>query len=158
MFRKDKLSSSRIHYCYIIFSTEFKLSCWLCNLSSGLKEKNLQTKECKGKKRCLSFLPPWEFQTPLSLGTPGLLINLPRNRLSHSCLPIKEVQSEVRNIRGEVRCQSGIFRWNCGRHPSRAGSWWAIDAQGLASHPDSIALNTGDCYRPGRRQRRGWAG
>ena len=32
----------------------------------------------------MSFLPPWEFQTPLSLGTPGLLINLPRNWLSHS--------------------------------------------------------------------------
>jgi len=67
VFRKDKLSSSRIHYCYIIFSTEFKLSCWLCNLSSGLKEKNLQTKECKGKKDVCPFfllensrpLSPW---------------------------------------------------------------------------------------------------
>ena len=38
-------------------------------------------KECRGKKS-LSILPPWEFQTPLSLGTPGLLINLPRNWLS----------------------------------------------------------------------------
>ena len=35
------------------------------------------------KKESLSFLPPWEFQTPLFLGTPGLLINLPRNWLSH---------------------------------------------------------------------------
>ena len=34
------------------------------------------------KKKSLSFLPPWEFQTPLSLGTPRLLINLPRNWLS----------------------------------------------------------------------------
>ena len=27
-------------------------------------------------------MPPWEFQTPLSLGTPRLLINLPRKWLS----------------------------------------------------------------------------
>ena len=35
------------------------------------------------RKKRLSFLPPWEFQTPLSLGTPRLLINLPRKWLSH---------------------------------------------------------------------------
>ena len=35
------------------------------------------------KKKSLSFLPPWEFQTPLSLGTPRLPINLPRKWLSH---------------------------------------------------------------------------
>ena len=35
------------------------------------------------KKKTLSFLPPWEFQTPLSLGTPRLPINLPRKWLSH---------------------------------------------------------------------------
>ena len=34
------------------------------------------------KEKGLSFLPPWEFQTPLSLGTPRLLINLPRKGLS----------------------------------------------------------------------------
>ena len=34
------------------------------------------------KKKSLSFLPPWEFQTPLSLATPRLVINLPRNWLS----------------------------------------------------------------------------
>ena len=38
------------------------------------------------KKKSLSFLPPWEFQTPLSLGTPRLPINLPRNWLSHEIL------------------------------------------------------------------------
>ena len=31
VFRKEKLSSSRIHCCCIIPSTEFKLSCSLCN-------------------------------------------------------------------------------------------------------------------------------
>ena len=31
VFRKEKLSSRRIHCCYIILSTEFKLSCLLCN-------------------------------------------------------------------------------------------------------------------------------
>ena len=35
------------------------------------------------KKKSLSFLPPWEFQTPVSLGTPRLPINLPRKWLSH---------------------------------------------------------------------------
>ena len=40
------------------------------------------TEGIEGKKS-LSFFPPWEFQTPLSLGTPRLLINLPRKRLSH---------------------------------------------------------------------------
>ena len=36
------------------------------------------------RKKSLSFLPPWEFQTPLSLGTPRLLINLPRKWLSYN--------------------------------------------------------------------------
>ena len=31
VFRKEKLSSSRIHCSHIILSTEFKLSCLLCN-------------------------------------------------------------------------------------------------------------------------------
>ena len=38
-------------------------------ISSGLKEKKFyvtKTKECRRKKRCLSFPPPWEFQTPIS--------------------------------------------------------------------------------------------
>ena len=39
------------------------------------------------KKKSLSFLPPWEFQTPLSLGTPRLLINLPRNWFSQGWNP-----------------------------------------------------------------------
>ena len=43
-----------------------------------------QTKECKErKKKSLSFPPPREFQIPISSGTPRLLINLPRNLLSH---------------------------------------------------------------------------
>ena len=52
-----------------------------------------KTKECRGEKRGLSFPPPWEFQTPISslrapdlfllLRDPGLLVNLPRNWLSH---------------------------------------------------------------------------
>ena len=35
------------------------------------------------KKKSLSFLPPWEFLTPLSSGTPRLPINLPRKWLSY---------------------------------------------------------------------------
>ena len=34
------------------------------------------------REKSWSFLPPWEFQTPLPLGTPGLIINLPKNWLS----------------------------------------------------------------------------
>ena len=41
-------------------------------------------KECRGTKN-LSFLPPWEIQILLSLGTPRLLINLPRKWLSQWC-------------------------------------------------------------------------
>ena len=50
-----------------------------CNITGWI----LNT-QCWGKKKSLSFLPPWEFHTPLSLGTPRLLINLPRKWLSHS--------------------------------------------------------------------------
>ena len=65
----------------------------------GLKKKTFyvtKTKECRGKKRCLSFPPPWEFQTSISnlrapgpfcrLRDPSLLINLPRNLFSHFTL------------------------------------------------------------------------
>ena len=44
-----------------------------------LRLRNVEGK--RGKKLVL-FLP-WEFQTPLSLGTPRLLIKLPRKWLSH---------------------------------------------------------------------------
>ena len=50
------------HYCYIIV-------------------KNVE------ENKSLSFLPPWEFQNSLSLGTPRLLINLPRKWLSHPQSP-----------------------------------------------------------------------
>ena len=43
------------------------------------------------KKKSLSFLPPWEFQTPLSLGTPRLPINLPRNWLSQNKIENPEI-------------------------------------------------------------------
>ena len=43
----------------------------------------LNWRNVEGKEKCLSFSLPWEFQTPFSLGTPGLLINLPWNWLSH---------------------------------------------------------------------------
>ena len=99
---KEKLSSSRIHCCYVIPSTEFKLSCCCVIISSGLKQKNpfyvTKTKECREKKKkkkkreSLSFPSSWEPQTPNStlrvpdplLGSqePRLLINLPRNSLS----------------------------------------------------------------------------
>ena len=74
--------------------TEFKLSCVIT--SSGPKERKKEKKKKRKnkcfkwprlrnveEKRCLSFPPPWELQTPLSSASPGLLINLPRNWLSH---------------------------------------------------------------------------
>ena len=51
VFRKEKLSSSRIHCCYIILKTEFKLSCLLCNHQSLKKQTFYVTKECRGKKK-----------------------------------------------------------------------------------------------------------
>ena len=54
----QRLSLGRIHYCYIIL-------------------RNVEK-----EKKILSFLPPWEFQTPLSLRTPRLLINLPKKWLN----------------------------------------------------------------------------
>ena len=53
------------------------------------------------KKKSLSFLPPWEFQTPLSLGTPRLLINLPRKWLSQYemlCREKEEINFSVEEI------------------------------------------------------------
>ena len=99
LFKREKLSSSRIHCCCIILTIEFKLSC-LCESSVlGLKGKKMfyvtNTKECsegKKKKGHLSFPAPWEFQTSVSflrapgpsllLGDPGRRINLRRNWLS----------------------------------------------------------------------------
>ena len=61
------MSSSRIRCCYIIIGTEFKLVV-LCNHQLlGLKKKMFyvtKTKECR--KKCLSFPPPREFQTPIA--------------------------------------------------------------------------------------------
>ena len=60
-----------------------------------------KTKECREKKIHLSFPLPWEFQTPISslrvldpsllLRDPGLLVNLPRNWLSHNQKLFKKV-------------------------------------------------------------------
>ena len=61
-----------------------------------LRLRNVEMK--KKKKRCLSFPPPWELQTPSSssrapgppllLGDPQLPINLPRNWLSQFFLEL----------------------------------------------------------------------
>ena len=78
------------------------------------------------KKKSLSFLPPWEFQIPLSLGTPRLLINLPRKWLSQwsgSFTP-RYVTAELLyntahalrryGLGKELLCAVGI----CGLHPN----------------------------------------
>ena len=87
-FFKEKLSSSRIHCCHIILSTEFKLSFFVMQSSApGLKKKKKKTfyvtksKELKKKfffpfllenfrplsslslKSLRTLSPPWESQT-----------------------------------------------------------------------------------------------
>ena len=65
-FFKENLSSSRIYCCYIILSTELKLSCLI--ISSVLKEKKNCPFLLLENSRCLS--PPRAPQTPFSsLGT-----------------------------------------------------------------------------------------
>ena len=76
------------------------------------------TKKYRGNKS-LSFPPPWTCQNPipslrasdtfLLLGDPGLLINLPRNWLSHllllpSIFPSKRVFSDVTNTLNWCHC------------------------------------------------------
>ena len=75
----------------------------------------------------MSFLPPWEFQTPLSLGTPRLLINPPRNWLSHfkSCESwlFALWRSEASLLRGSTA--SGSLA-HCGGAPgglTQSGLW-----------------------------------
>ena len=75
-------------------------------------------KECREGKKGLSFLPPREFQTPLSLGTPRLLINLPRNWLSQN-LPanagdtwdVDSIPGLERSPGGENDYHSSILAW-----------------------------------------------
>ena len=75
---KDQTSSHNLHIKITGLATRF-------NPETVLRQDTLlvyNPKECR-RKKCLSFLPPWEFKTPLSLGTPRLLINLPRKWLSY---------------------------------------------------------------------------
>ena len=78
-------------------------------------------KECRERKKSLSFLPPWEFQTPLSLGTPRLLINLPRKWLSQ-CF-----------VDEDIHCQ--MFQWQI----SLSKCWsqdviWSYYSVSLSTH------------------------
>ena len=74
---KDQTWSHNLHIKITGLATRF-------NPETVLRQDTLlvyNPKECR-RKKCLSFLPPWEFKTPLSLGTPRLFINLPRKWLS----------------------------------------------------------------------------
>ena len=67
---KEKLSLSRIHCCYIILSTEFKLSCLLCNHQFRAYRKKqfyvTETKECREKKKDVCPFLLLEHFRPLS--------------------------------------------------------------------------------------------
>ena len=97
LLRRRNMSSSKIHCCYIIISTELKKKHTLEQdkffccviISSGLKEKTsyvTKTKEYRKKKK-LSLSPLQELWIlfslraldPFLLVGPGLLINLPKN-------------------------------------------------------------------------------
>ena len=78
---KEKLSLSRIHCCYIILSTEFKLSCLLCNHQFRAYRKKqfyvTETKECREKKKMfvlsssLRISDPYlHFESPRPLSPP----------------------------------------------------------------------------------------
>ena len=70
---------SRMHCCYIIPSTEFKLSCLLCNHQfRGLKKKTFyatKTKECRGKNFFLKLV----LSSSLRVPDPYLLLENPRH-------------------------------------------------------------------------------
>ena len=54
VFRKEKLPSSRIHCCYIILSTEFKLNCLLGSHQFWAYRKKFyvtKNKECRERKK-----------------------------------------------------------------------------------------------------------
>ena len=77
-FSRRNRSSSRIHCCYIIIGTEFKLTCFVVQSSAlGLKKKKM-------------FVLFYSLRTPdlfLFLEDPGLLINLPKNQFSQKYCP-----------------------------------------------------------------------
>ena len=85
VFRKEKLSSSWIQWCYIILSTEFKLNCFVVIIRfKGEKKIQLSLRNVGGGggevcpflllENSRSLSPPREPQTPLSnLGAPGFL-------------------------------------------------------------------------------------
>ena len=134
----------------------------LCDLSAVSYHSNIGT-ETRGLhlNRMSPSLPPIPLGTGQQAGCMGrglkaqanvypsrlllkcIFIHCPPStwQPGNPCLSIKEVQNDFRNIRGEVRCQSWMSSWDCCHHPWRAGIWWAIWAQGLATHLDTVALN-----------------
>ena len=128
-------------------------------------------KECREGKKGLSFLPPWEFQTLLSLGTPRLLINLPRNWLSHSCpqsLPASESfpMSQLFTWDGQSTGVSALASFLPKKSPGLISfrmDWLDVFAvQGTlesllqhhsskASIPQCSAFFTGECWIPPKK-------
>ena len=108
--RKRKLSSSRIHCCYVILSTEFELSCWLGNHQFRKKcVMWLRLRNVKEKKS-LYFTPPWEFQSPISTSRvpdPFLLQGAPDFLLT--CLGIDSLSGKVMSFCKSLTSDRGVW-------------------------------------------------
>ena len=99
------------------------------------------------KKKSLSFLPPGEFQTPLSLGTLRLPINLPRNWLSQFLwiLEWKTEKLKLRNLIWDFLGHSvvRIQYFHC----RRSGFTPQWGNKGLISHVAVTAKNNNKLYK-----------
>ena len=95
-------------------------------------------------KNSLSFPPPWQFQTPISslkapdpsllLRDPGILINLPRNWLSHSCvssIPSHLVYSTDLYSPSSCQLSSSLYSQETCCEPIRTLGLWGLDLWGL---------------------------
>ena len=85
------------------------------------------------KKKSLSFLPPWEFQTPLSLGTPRLLINLPRKWFSQKNLPDPRIETASPTLVGRFFTAEPPGEPMVSLHRSKvyAYDWWGCSLDHL---------------------------
>ena len=118
-FSSRNRSSSRIHCCYIIIGTEFKLTCFVVQSSAlGLKEKKM-------------FVLYSSLRTPdlfLFLEDPGLLINPPNNQLSQKYCPQphQHFQSLKRHLGQTQLYYNDLSVFMCSEHWLPFSEWLYI--------------------------------